>query len=194
MTARRALLSVYDKDRLVELATGLVELGFELVSSDGTAKALRAGGLNVTDVADVTGFPHMLHGRVKTLHPNIHGGILANLDDANSGDAEEIAGHNIGPFGLVVVNLYPFQSNPSIELIDVGGPAMIRGAAKNYHSVGVLTDPEQYEHALEELRENDGDLSLGSRLAMAVAAFKLTSEYDAAIGTWLFDEFAAGRS
>ena len=142
----RALLSVYDKEGLVDFARGLSELGFELVSSGGTAAALREAGLTAVDVAQVTGFPEMLDGRVKTLHPRIHGGILADRDVPEHREA--LAEHDITPIELVVSNLYPFTSKPSIELIDIGGPSMVRAAAKNHRHVAVVTSPTQYAAVL----------------------------------------------
>ena len=164
MTAKRALLSAYDKTGIVELAQGLVELGWQLVSSGGTAKAIAAAGLPVSDVADVTGSPIMLGHRVVTLHPKVHGGILANLDDPEH--LADLATHDIEPFGLVAVNLYPFTSEPGIELIDIGGPTMVRGAAKNHAHVGVLVDPHDYPQVLDELRAN-GALSATTRRGLA---------------------------
>ena len=135
----RALLSVFDKTGVVELAKGLHELGWDLLSSGGTAKAIAEAGMPVTDVADVTGYPAILGHRVVTLHPKVHGGILADVaDPEHRADLEK---HGIEPVALVVVNLYPFNSKPSIELIDVGGPAMVRAAAKNHAHVGVVVDP-----------------------------------------------------
>jgi phosphoribosylaminoimidazolecarboxamide formyltransferase/IMP cyclohydrolase len=184
MTAKRALLSAYDKTGIVELAQGLVELGWQLVSSGGTAKAIAAAGLPVSDVADVTGSPIMLGHRVVTLHPKVHGGILANLDDAEH--LADLATHDIEPFGLVAVNLYPFTSEPGIELIDIGGPTMVRGAAKNHAHVGVLVDPADYPTVLDELRTH-GALTAATRRSLARKAFAHTAAYDAAIVTW-FDE------
>ena len=135
----RALLSVWDKTGLIELATGLSDHGVELVASGGTATALGDAGIAHLDVADVTGFPEMLDGRVKTLHPMIHGGILA--DRSKTDHLEDLATHAITAIDLVVCNLYPFSSNPSMELIDIGGPTMVRGAAKNHQHVGVVTNP-----------------------------------------------------
>ena len=135
----RALLSVWDKTGLAEFARGLSEHGVELVASGGTAKALEEAGIGHLDVDDVTGFPEMLDGRVKTLHPKIHGGILADLDKPEHVSA--LAEHDITPIDLVVCNLYPFTTNPSIELIDIGGPTMVRAAAKNHRHVGVVTNP-----------------------------------------------------
>src|SRR6476661_849169 len=138
----RALLSTYDKTGVVALARGLADAGWDLVSSGGTASAIAAAGIEVTDVADLTGAPAILGHRVVTLHPKVHGGLLADRDDpAHVADMER---YDITGIDLVVSNLYPFSSNPSIELIDIGGPAMIRAAAKNHEFVGVLTDPAQY--------------------------------------------------
>ena len=178
----RALLSVYDKTGLVELAQGLADLGVELVASGGTATALTAAGIAHLDVSDVTGFPEMLDGRVKTLHPMIHGGILA--DRSKPAHDAALAEHGITPIDLVVCNLYPFSSNPSIELIDVGGPTMVRAAAKNQHAVGIVTSPAQYETVLGELRAN-GALSDQTRHDLARAAFALTATYDAQIVEWM---------
>jgi len=178
----RALISVYDKAGLLELATGLRELGVDIVASGGTAKALSEANIDHLDVSDVTGFPEMLDGRVKTLHPLIHGGILA--DRSKETHLAALAEHGIAAIDLVVCNLYPFTSNPSIELIDVGGPTMVRAAAKNQHSVGVLTIPSQYAGVLTELREH-GHLSDATRHALARAAFAHTAAYDAAIVAWM---------
>ena len=183
MTAPRALLSVYDKTGIVELAHALTELGFELVSSGGTATELQNVGIDVIEVEDVTGYPAMLDDRVKTLHPAIHGGILGDL--TNPAHVEQLEEHDIQPFGLVVVNLYPFESDPSIKLIDVGGPTMVRGAAKNYQSVGIVTSPSQYDNVIAELQLYEGNLTLATRLQLAVEAFNLTSDYELAIWTWI---------
>src|SRR5579863_1322531 len=145
----RALVSVWDKTGLVDFATGLASLGVEILASGGTASALDAAGVAHLDVADVTGYPEMLGGRVKTLHPAVHAGILADRDDPEHLAA--LVEHGIAPIDLVVCNLYPFSSDPSIELIDVGGPTMIRAAAKNHQYVGVVTDPSQYLAVLDEL-------------------------------------------
>jgi phosphoribosylaminoimidazolecarboxamide formyltransferase / IMP cyclohydrolase len=188
---RRALLSVSDKTGLPELGRGLVELGFELVSTGGTARALREAGLPVTDVASVTGFPEMLDGRVKTLHPAIHGGILADRRQADH--AAQLAAASIAPFELVIVNLYPFAQaaqRPDLDLdglieeIDIGGPTLVRAAAKNHASVGVVTDPETYPTVLEELRASDG-LSETTRRKLAADAFAHTAAYDARIAAVL---------
>ena len=188
-TPRRALLSVSDKTGLVELGRGLVALGFELVSTGGTARALREAGLPVTDVAAVTGFPEMLDGRVKTLHPRVHAGILA--DRRLASHREALAAAAIAPFELVVVNLYPFAAaadRPGISLdelveeIDIGGPSMVRAAAKNHANVAIVTSPARYEGVLEALRGRDGAvLADGVRAALAIEAFAHTAAYDARI-------------
>ena len=178
----RALLSVWDKTGLIDFARGLESLGFDLVASGGTARALSEAGVAHLDVAEVTGFPEMLDGRVKTLHPRIHGAILANRSEP--GHLEALHAHDIHPIDLVVCNLYPFTSDPSIELIDVGGPTMVRAAAKNHHHVGVVTSPAQYGLVLEELRES-GELSDVTRHELARAAFAHTAAYDAEIVAWM---------
>jgi phosphoribosylaminoimidazolecarboxamide formyltransferase / IMP cyclohydrolase len=180
----RALLSVYDKRGLLDLAHGLHELGWELVASGNTSAALAEAGLAHRQVADVTGSPEMLDGRVKTLHPAIHGGILA--DRSKPAHMADLAAQGIEPIELVVSNLYPFTSDPSIELIDIGGPTLVRGAAKNYAHVGVLTSPDDYVPVLAELQEH-GTLSDETRRRLARAAFAHIAEYDAAIVEW-FDE------
>jgi phosphoribosylaminoimidazolecarboxamide formyltransferase/IMP cyclohydrolase len=178
----RALLSVYDKGGLVELAAGLVGLGWELVASGQTAGVLADAGVAHTQVAEVTGSPEMLGGRVKTLHPKIHGGILADRDDP--AHLADLAANGIEPIDLVVCNLYPFRSDPSVELIDIGGPAMVRAAAKNFAHVGVVTSPADYPVVLDELRRA-GSLSEGTRRRLAAAAFAHTAAYDAAVTAWL---------
>jgi phosphoribosylaminoimidazolecarboxamide formyltransferase/IMP cyclohydrolase len=178
----RALLSVYDKEGLVDLARGLVEIGWELVASGNTAAALTEAGVPHRKVDEVTGSPEMLGGRVKTLHPRIHGGILADRHDPSH--LADLAANQIEPIDLVVCNLYPFAKDPSIELIDVGGPAMVRAAAKNFAHVGVLTSPADYPVVLDELRR-EGNLSEGTRRRLAAAAFAHTADYDAAITAWL---------
>ena len=180
---KRALLSVYDKTGLVELARGLVELGFELVSSGKTAAELAGAGVPVTTVEDVTGAPEMLDGRVKTLHPRIHGGLLADL--GNDRHRADLEAQGIEPIELVVSNLYPFLDRPDIETIDIGGPAMVRAAAKNHAWVGVVTSPEQYDVVLDELRGHDGALSEEIRRRLAIEAFAHTAAYDAAIAMWM---------
>ncbi|MFN4140615.1 bifunctional phosphoribosylaminoimidazolecarboxamide formyltransferase/IMP cyclohydrolase [Aestuariivirga sp.] len=188
---RRALLSVSDKSGLVPFATRLTELGIELVSTGGTAKALADAGLPVTEVSSVTGFPEIMDGRVKTLHPLIHGGLLGVLSD--SGHRASMERHGISPIGLLVVNLYPFEATVSrgasfadtIENIDVGGPAMIRAGAKNHASVTVVVDPSDYEHVLAELASQGNQTLPGTRRRLAAKAFARTASYDAAIGQWL---------
>jgi phosphoribosylaminoimidazolecarboxamide formyltransferase/IMP cyclohydrolase len=198
-TPRRALLSVSDKSGLVELGRGLVGLGFELVSTGGTARALREAGLPVTDVAAVTGFPEMLDGRVKTLHPRVHAGILA--DRRLAAHREALAAAAIAPFELVVVNLYPFAAaaerdgislDELVEEIDIGGPSMVRAAAKNHASVAIVTSPSRYGDLLEALRGGAGEvLSDGVRAALAVEAFRHTAAYDARISAELPVRMAA---
>jgi phosphoribosylaminoimidazolecarboxamide formyltransferase/IMP cyclohydrolase len=189
---RRALLSVSDKTGLVELARGLAELGVELVTTGGTARVLTMAGLRVREVSDVTGFPEILDGRVKTLHPAIYGGILARRGVA--AHEEALGRHGIGPIDLVAVNLYPFEKTvaqpgvpfeDAVEQIDVGGPAMIRAAAKSHADVVVLVDPAQYGPVLEELRRTGGQVSGDTRRRLALEAFRRTAQYDAAIATWL---------
>lgn len=190
LPVRRALLSVSDKTGLIDLARALAARNVELLSTGGTAKAIREAGLAVKDVADVTGFPEMMDGRVKTLHPMVHGGLLgrAGLDDA------VMAEHGIGAIDLLVLNLYPFESvtakadctlDDAVENIDIGGPAMLRSAAKNFARVAVATDPAQYAELLAELDANDGKLSAAKRFAFSVAAFNRVAQYDAAISNYL---------
>jgi phosphoribosylaminoimidazolecarboxamide formyltransferase/IMP cyclohydrolase len=183
---RRALISVYDKTGLVDFARGLVDLGVTLLASGGTATALAEAGIPVTAVEEVTGAPEMLGGRVKTLHPRIHGGILA--DRGEPSHQADLAAQNIEPIDLVVVNLYPFLERPSIETIDIGGPTMVRAAAKNHAWVGVVTDPARYLPLLEELRQSGGRLSATTRGELALEAFAHTAGYDAAIVRWLDPE------
>jgi phosphoribosylaminoimidazolecarboxamide formyltransferase/IMP cyclohydrolase len=178
----RALLSVYDKAGVADFAHGLADLGWELVSSRSTAQALRDAGLDVTDVAELTGVPPILGHRVVTLHPKVHGGLLADRDDPeHQADLER---HGIEPIDLVVSNLYPFRSDPGVELIDIGGPALVRAAAKNHAHVGVVVDPADYEPVLDELRR-DGALSSDTRRRLARTAFAHTAAYDASIVGWL---------
>lgn len=179
---RRALISVSDRTGLVDFARGLDRLGWSLIASRGTARALAAAGLAVTDAADHTGSPPMLGHRVVTLHPRLHGGILA--DRADPAHQADLDAHGIDPIDLVVVNLYPFADRPGTETIDVGGPALVRAAAKNWAHVGVVTDPADYPEVLAEL-EAAGELSTATRRRLARQAFALTAAYDAAIGAWL---------
>jgi phosphoribosylaminoimidazolecarboxamide formyltransferase / IMP cyclohydrolase len=180
---RRALVSVYDKTGLIDFARGLADLGVTLLASGGTATALADAGIPVTPVEEVTGAPEMLGGRVKTLHPRIHGGILADRGQAAHG--ADLAEQGIEPIDLVVVNLYPFLERPSIETIDIGGPTMVRAAAKNHAWVGVVTDPARYDAILAELRADGGRLSAATRRDLALEAFAHTAGYDAAIVRWL---------
>lgn len=180
---RRALVSVYDKTGLEGFARGLADLGITLLASGGTATALADAGTPVTAVEEVTGAPEILGGRVKTLHPRVHGGILADRGDpVHRADLEA---QGIEPIDLVVVNLYPFLERPSIETIDIGGPTMVRAAAKNHAWVGVVTDPARYSVLLEELRSSGGRLSAATRADLALEAFAHTAAYDAAIVRWL---------
>jgi len=190
-----ALLSVSDKTGLLDFATALAKLGWELISTGGTAKALRAAGVNVREVSDVTHFPEMLDGRVKTLHPAIHGGLLARRDLPEH--VKALAEHNIAPIDLVAVNLYPFEQTAAragakleevIEQIDIGGPSMLRSAAKNFASVTVIVDPADYGRVLASLEAKDDDLDL--RQILAEKVFERTAAYDAAIARW----FARERS
>ena len=181
----RALISVYDKSGIVEFATALSALGWEVVSSGGTASQLREAGVEVLGVDEVTGSPEMLDGRVKTLHPKIHGGILA--DRSKPEHLASLVEHNITAIDLVVCNLYPFRSDPSVELIDIGGPTMVRAAAKNHDSVGIVVDPGEYQVVLDELTA-DGSLSASTRRRLARAAFAHTAAYDAAIVGWLDED------
>jgi len=179
----RALLSVWDKAGLVDLARALHEMGVELVSSGNTSAALHEAGIPVTRVEDVTGSPEMLDGRVKTLHPKIHGGLLA--DRGKESHRADLDAHGIRGFDLVVSNLYPFFERPDIETIDIGGPAMTRAAAKNHAWVTIVTSPDQYQPLLDELRANGGTVSDATRRSFALEAFARTAAYDAAIVQWL---------
>ncbi|MBK5287047.1 MAG: bifunctional phosphoribosylaminoimidazolecarboxamide formyltransferase/IMP cyclohydrolase [Acidimicrobiia bacterium] len=178
----RALMSVYDKTGIVEFARALHELGWDLVSSGGTATAIADAGIPVTDVAELTGVPAILDHRVVTLHPKVHGGLLA--DPTNEAHRADMAEYGIEPFDLVVSNLYPFHTNLSIELIDIGGPAMVRASAKNHAHVAIVTSPDQYDTVLGELREH-GSISDATRRQFALDAFARTAAYDAAIVEWL---------
>jgi len=190
----RALISVSDKTGMMDLARALAERGVDLLSTGGSARQMREAGLSARDVAEVTGFPEMMDGRVKTLHPRIHGGLLALRDDPSHREAMQE--HGIGAIDLLVVNLYPFEETVAkgadydtcIENIDIGGPAMIRAAAKNHGFVTVITDPEDYAALLEELATNDGATTLAFRKRMALNAYARTAAYDAAVSTWLAGE------
>ncbi len=187
---KRALLSVSDKAGLVELGHALVARHVELVSTGGTAKTLRAAGLTVKDISELTGFPEMMDGRVKTLHPMVHGGLLAVRD--NPEHAAAMAAHNIGAIDLVVVNLYPFAQTVAkgasrdeiIENIDIGGPSMVRSAAKNHAFVTILTDPADYDDLIAELEESDGKTSYAFRRNCAAKAYSATAAYDSMISQW----------
>ena len=192
MAITRALLSVSDKTGLVEFAKGLAEMGVELLSTGGTAKSLRDAGLQVIDVSEYTGAPELFEGRLKTLHPKVHGGLLHRRDDEEHvADAKK---HDIPPIDLVVVNLYPFEETvakpgvtleEAIENIDIGGPSMLRSAAKNHSHVTVVVSPEDYPVVLEEMRSNGGDTTKGLREQLAVKVFLRTSQYDGAITNYL---------
>jgi phosphoribosylaminoimidazolecarboxamide formyltransferase/IMP cyclohydrolase len=195
--SRRALLSVSDKTGLFEFAQGLQRLGFEIVSTGGTATALANAGIPVISISEVTGFPEMLEGRVKTLHPAVHGGLLA--DRSKPEHLEAIAQHSIHPIDLVCVNLYPFAATvakpnvtleDAIENIDIGGPAMIRSAAKNHTGVIVVVHPADYLALLQEMERNGGQVSLATRRRLAAKAYAHTGQYDATISQWLNARFA----
>ena len=190
VAVNRALLSVSDKTGLTEFAAALARHGIELVSTGGTRGAIAQAGIAVTDVSDVTGFPEIMDGRVKTLHPLVHGGLLAVRGDADHQEA--MHAHGIRPFDLVVINLYPFEQvlraggdyAAIVENIDIGGPAMVRAAAKNHAYVAVVTDPSDYALILEALEENAGSLSRLFRQKLAAKAFARTAAYDAGISGW----------
>jgi phosphoribosylaminoimidazolecarboxamide formyltransferase/IMP cyclohydrolase len=192
MKIRQALISLSDKRGALEFAQGLAAQGVKLLSTGGTAKLLRDAGLAVTEIGDYTGFPEMLDGRVKTLHPKVHGGILARRDLPEH--LATIEQHGIPMIDLVCVNLYPFRETvakpnvtleDAIENIDIGGPAMVRSSAKNYAGVAIVTDPEDYAALLAEMQANDGALTLATRFGLAKKAFTHTARYDAAIANWL---------
>ena len=189
---KRALISLSDKTGAADFATRLSEFGVELISTGGTAKALRDAGLDVTDVSEVTGFPEMMDGRVKTLHPKIHGAFLALRD--NDSHVASMNEHGIEAIDMVVVNLYPFEETiardgvsleEAVENIDIGGPAMIRSASKNWRDVAVVTDPQLYDGLVDEMKANDGAVSLETRQQLAVLAYTRTAAYDLAISSYL---------
>ncbi len=195
---KKALISLSDKTGAVEFARTLAEFGVEIISTGGTAETLRQAGIAVTDVADVTGFPEMMNGRVKTLHPKIHGGFLALRD--NDEHVAAMAAHGIEPIDLVVVNLYPFEAtierdditlDDAIENIDIGGPAMIRSASKNWRDVAVVTDPRLYDDIISEMKDNGGSLSLRTRQRLAVLAYSRTASYDLAISSYLAEQLSS---
>lgn len=187
---KRALISVSDKDGLLEFGRALADYGVEIVSTGGTARALAEAGIPVKEVSDHTGFPEMMDGRVKTLHPAVHGGILALRD--NLEHAKAMTDHDIGAIDLVAVNLYPFEATVAkgadfencIENIDIGGPAMIRSAAKNHAHVAVLTAPGDYASVIEAMAANDGATDCALRQGLAAKAYARTGSYDGAISTW----------
>jgi phosphoribosylaminoimidazolecarboxamide formyltransferase/IMP cyclohydrolase len=192
-------MSVTDKSGLVEFATFLAGYQIEILSTGGTAKLLRDNGVPVVEVSDFTGFPEMLDGRVKTLHPKVHGGILGRRDLISH--QEQMAAHGIVPIDLVVVNLYQFEKavakpgctlDDAIENIDIGGPTMLRAAAKNYQAVTVVVDPADYPRLMAEMKLNKGATNLGTRFALARKVFKLTHEYDGAIYHYLAEKDAVG--
>jgi phosphoribosylaminoimidazolecarboxamide formyltransferase / IMP cyclohydrolase len=194
---RRALISVSDKGGIEEFARRLSGMGFEIISTGGTARALSGAGIEVIPVSQVTGAPEILGGRVKTLHPKIHGGILADLTDP--GHVEQLVEQDIGPIDLVCINLYPFEQTvaggapekEAIEQIDIGGPAMLRAAAKNFRSVTVVPSPEFYSEVLAAL-ENEGEVPEETRRRLALVAFRRTAEYDAAISDWFGEQVEGG--
>lgn len=194
VTPRRALISVSDKSGLLDLARALNAHGVELISTGGTSGMLRTAGLPVQDVSDITGFPEMMDGRVKTLHPKVHGGLLALRDNAEHLAAMDA--HGIGPIDILVVNLYPFEETVAkgadhatcIENIDIGGPAMIRAASKNHAFVAVLTDPADYAGLLAQMAENNGATTMAFRQKLALTAYSRTAAYDTAVSTWLAGE------
>ena len=189
---RRALVSVSDKQGVAELSRKLQEMGVEILSTGGTARTLRDAGIPVIDVSDYTGFPEIMDGRVKTLHPKIHGALLGKRD--NEGHIEQMKQHDIKPIDLVVVNLYPFEKTvakpdcsleEAIENIDIGGPTMLRSAAKNYNDVAVVIDSKDYEGIINEMKRSDGSLSLETRFRLAKKVFQSTCQYDKAIVDYL---------
>jgi phosphoribosylaminoimidazolecarboxamide formyltransferase/IMP cyclohydrolase len=189
---KRALISVSDKTGIVDFARELKRLDIEIISTGGTAKALRDAGIEVRDISDVTGFPEMMDGRVKTLHPRVHGGLLALRD--NPGHVAAMQQHGIEPIDMVVVNLYPFAEtigragvtrDEAIEQIDIGGPAMIRSAAKNAAHVAVIVDPSQYPALIEELHQSGGSISIPTKERLAADAFQKTAQYDAMVSSYL---------
>jgi phosphoribosylaminoimidazolecarboxamide formyltransferase/IMP cyclohydrolase len=188
----RAIISVSNKTGIVEFAKELHEMGIEILSTGGTAKTLREAGIPVKDVSEHTGSPEMLDGRVKTLHPKIHGGLLSRRN--NQKDMDEIKKHGIDTIDMVVVNLYPFEETISkpgvsftdaIENIDIGGPAMLRSASKNFQDVAVIVEPADYEKIISELKNLNGDLSYKTRLELAKKVFRHTSRYDGLIADYL---------
>ena len=188
----RAIISVTDKSGIVEFANSLSGLGVQILSTGGTARALREGGLSVTDISDYTGFPEMMDGRVKTLHPKVHGGLLGLRD--NPEHVEMMKAHGIKTIDMVVVNLYQFEKTvakegvtleEAIENIDIGGPSMLRSSAKNFRYVTVIVDPADYEVVLREMKKTGGETTLKTRFRLARKVFQLTHQYDGAISGYL---------
>lgn len=189
---RRAVVSVSDKTGVVDFVRDLEEMGVEILSTGGTARTLRDNGIKVTDVSEYTGFPEMMDGRVKTLHPKIHGGLLGRRN--NQKDTREMEIHGISPIDMVVVNLYPFEAtvaregcslDEAIENIDIGGPTMIRSGAKNYRDVSVVVDPNDYPEIIRELKENEGRVSARTNFRLAKKVFRMTARYETAISGYL---------
>jgi phosphoribosylaminoimidazolecarboxamide formyltransferase/IMP cyclohydrolase len=192
----RAIISVTDKTGIVEFAKALQRFGVEILSTGGTAKKLREGGVKVREISDYTGFPEMLDGRVKTLHPKIHGGILGRRDIPEH--VRQMKEHDILPIDMVLVNLYEFEKtvakkdctlDEAIENIDIGGPAMLRSSAKNYKDVTVIIDPTDYDMVLDEMRQNNGATTLKTRFYLARKVFKITHSYDGNIAKYLKECF-----
>jgi len=188
----RAIISVTDKSGIVEFANSLSGLGVQILSTGGTARALRKGGISVTDISDYTGFPEMMDGRVKTLHPKVHGGLLGVRD--NPDHVEMMKAHGIKTIDMVVVNLYQFEKTvakegvtleEAIENIDIGGPSMLRSSAKNFRYVTVVVDPADYEVVLQEMKKTGGETTLKTRFRLARKVFQLTHQYDGAISGYL---------
>lgn len=188
----RAIISVTDKSGIVEFANSLSGLGVQILSTGGTARALREGGISVTDISDYTGFPEMMDGRVKTLHPKVHGGLLGLRD--NPEHVEMMKAHGIKTIDMVVVNLYQFEKTvakegvtleEAIENIDIGGPSMLRSSAKNFRHVTVIIDPADYEVVLREMKKTGGETTLKTRFRLARKVFQLTHQYDGAISEYL---------
>ncbi len=189
---KRAIISVTDKSGIVDFATSLSRFGVDVLSTGGTAKTLRQGGIKVTDISEYTGFPEMMDGRVKTLHPKVHGGLLGLRD--NPGHVRMMEKHGIKGIDMVAVNLYQFEKTvaragvtleEAIENIDIGGPSMLRSSAKNFKYVTVLVDPADYEAVLKEMEASGGETTLQTRFRLAKKVFRLTHEYDGAISRYL---------
>ena len=189
---QRAIISLSDKTGILDFAKELQSFGVEILSTGGTAKTLREGGLQVTDISEYTGFPEMLDGRVKTLHPKVHGGLLGIRD--NPAHAQKMKEHNIRPIDMVVINLYPFEATiakpnctleEAIENIDIGGPSMLRAGAKNYPYVAVIVDPADYRPILDEMKKSGGSVSKETNFRLAKKVYALTARYDKAITEYL---------